>query len=299
MSGDHFYCVDPHGEAAPELFYEYEGITGYVFTTSQPDTIPIYRWVGQHDHFYTADIAGELAPQNGYISEGIGWYMYPAEKPGTIPLYRWFSAQNGDHFYTTDSTGEAAPQSGYNFEKITGYLYPSQSSGTIALHRWMHSGMFQNFTFNDAINRTQRKTLLERHAFAYYRSGICGNLSAEEKRRVREAYGRPIEHNVDSNPNANASAFVGGSQIAINFTNLFPLGDREISQTLLHEMMHCAGYTHPMRTNTDIPGDGGAYYNSPPLRAELCIAGIQSDASTTFLNLAPHVGDMRACPVVE
>ncbi|OCK97083.1 uncharacterized protein K441DRAFT_656443 [Cenococcum geophilum 1.58] len=299
MSGDHFYCLDPHGELAPELFYEYEGITGFVFTTNQPDTVPIYRWMRPGDHFYTADPTGELAPELGYVSEGIGWYMYPTQKAGTIPLYRWRSTQIPDHFYTTDPNGELAPALGYIAEGITGYLYPSQSSGTSALHRWMHSDMFRTFIFNNTITAAQRRTLLERHAFAYYRSGICNNLNEEERTRVREAYRRAITHDINTDPNANASAIIGGSQIWVNFDNLFPLGDREIAQSLLHEMMHCAGYNHPVRRNTDVPGDGGAYYNSPPLRAELCIAGIQSDAGTTLLSLAPYAGEPRACPVVS
>jgi hypothetical protein len=46
--------------------------------------------------------------------------------------------------------------------------------------------------------------------------------------------------------------------------------------------MHCAGYTHPTRIdppapNADAPYDNGKYYGTPPLRAELCIAGQQSD----------------------
>jgi hypothetical protein len=53
-------------------------------------------------------------------------------------------------------------------------------------------------------------------------------------------------------------------------------------------MTHCAGFTHPDRCTqaefnagtcspVDVPGDGGDYYDSPPLRAEICIAGNQSD----------------------
>jgi hypothetical protein len=88
--------------------------------------------------------------------------------------------------------------------------------------------------------------------------------------------------------NANASAFVGQNQVFVNFANLFPDGDDEIAQSLVHEMTHCAGFTHPDRCDrdefddgvcspVDVPGDGGDYYDSPPLRAEICIAGNQSD----------------------
>lgn len=84
---------------------------------------------------------------------------------------------------------------------------------------------------------------------------------------------------------------VGGSTVNVNFGNLFPQGDTEISQTLIHEMMHCAGFSHPVRRVPpdgmscaapdpavfDCPGDNGQYYGTPALRAEFCIAGAQSD----------------------
>jgi hypothetical protein len=83
----------------------------------------------------------------------------------------------------------------------------------------------------------------------------------------------------------------------VNFTVLFPQGDEEISQTLIHEMMHCAGFSHPDRrdpppgrscaapdpTLFDCPDDNGVYYGTAPLRAEFCIAGDQSDAATARL----------------
>jgi hypothetical protein len=89
----------------------------------------------------------------------------------------------------------------------------------------------------------------------------------------------------------NASAAVGGSTLNVNFGVLFPQGDEEIAQTLIHEMMHCAGFSHPVRRDPppgsscaapnpalfDCPNDNGVYYGTAPLRAEFCIAGDQSD----------------------
>lgn len=59
-------------------------------------------------------------------------------------------------------------------------------------------------------------------------------------------------------------------------------------------MMHCAGFTHPDRRDPppgrdcsapdpyvfDCPNDNGVYYGTPPLRAEFCIAGDQSDVQS-------------------
>jgi hypothetical protein len=69
----------------------------------------------------------------------------------------------------------------------------------------------------------------------------------------------------------------------LNFKKLFSLPDDEVTQILVHQMMHLAGYTHRKRHDPpgvfpDVPGDGGEYYGSTPLKAEMCIAGRQSDA---------------------
>ncbi len=148
-----------------------------------------------------------------------------------------------------------------------------------------------NFTFDPAITRDQINTLLERHRFAHSRILVCGNLSDPERQSLRQTYRRAIHHGIETSANVNASAVVGSSQVNVNFGVLFPQGTVEIAQTLIHEMMHCAGFTHPNRRNVpagmscaapnpalfDCPFDGGQYYGTPPLRAELCIAGNQSD----------------------
>jgi len=106
-------------------------------------------------------------------------------------------------------------------------------------------------------------------------------------------------HGIDTDPKDNASAAVGGTTLDVNFGNLFPLGDDEIAQSLIHEMMHAAGYTHPKRRDfdpaspgapIDVPGDGGPYYGTPPLRAEFCIAGSQSDTTCDGTCVAPPGG---------
>jgi hypothetical protein len=146
--------------------------------------------------------------------------------------------------------------------------------------------LHRRFTFASEITAEQRNRLLERHSFAYTRIHACNNLNREERSNLVRTYQRAITHRVSTNPEANAEAEVGGSWIAVNFGNLFPNGDREIAQSLIHEMVHCAGYTHPRRRDpcrpgdprTDCPGDNGPYFGTPPLRAELCIAGVQSDS---------------------
>jgi hypothetical protein len=118
-------------------------------------------------------------------------------------------------------------------------------------------------------------------------------LSNAALNALAATYRRPIRHGINNVPNVNASAFINGNQVFVNFGNLFPQGGTEIAQSLIHEMMHCTGFTHPIRRNPDpalgqscaapnaalfdCPFDNGVYYGTQPLQAELCIAGAQSD----------------------
>ncbi|KAK5044819.1 hypothetical protein LTR84_010475 [Exophiala bonariae] len=303
---DHFYTLDFAGELAPGN-YEREGITGYVYTSMQPNTVAIYRWYNStsHDHFYTADPGGELAPQN-YKYEGIAWYMFNQRQVNTVALYRWYNSESGDHFYTADATGELGPPA-YKSEGILGYMHPNPTNHAVPIYRWWESGLLSNFSFDDDITEAQRRKLLERHTWAFYRAGICGNIGAEEKEKVRAVYRQGIRHSATTLPGVNAYVpDLNARHLFINFNNLFPQGDREIAQTLLHEMMHCAGYPHPAHIdsgpNIDRPYDGGKYYGTAPLRSELCIDGVQSDTSTVGMVLASYAvtqTELRACPVVN
>jgi Repeat of unknown function (DUF5648) len=298
MAGDHFYTTNSDGELAPIAGYRLEGVACFVFGIQGQGTQPLFRWFRPKsgDHFYTLDPSGELAPSLGYRSEGIACYVFSSQQPNTIPLFRWFKSSNGDHFYTTDPSGELAPSLGYRSEGIACHVFSSQQPGTLELFRWFQDGLMSNFTFDAGISFNQKLRVMQRHAFAHFRARECNSLSPQERTNLLNAYQKAINHSVSTNPNENASSTIGGSQLWINFVNLFPLGDREIAQTLIHEMMHIAGYTHPQRCDQvtppapqlcnpiDVPGDNGLYYGTPPLRAELCIGGVQSDAGLLSLS---------------
>ncbi|SDN40690.1 hypothetical protein SAMN05660642_04780 [Geodermatophilus siccatus] len=160
--------------------------------------------------------------------------------------------------------------------------------------------IYSRFRFDPAITAAQRQRLFERHSFALTRHASCGNLTPSERANLLSAYGREIWHGINTDPSANASAQVGGSQIWVNFTNLFPQNDNEVAQTLIHEMMHCAGYSHPVRRDPpnptpDVPGDNGPYYGTPPLRSEFCIAGFQSDRTLALGQDTISAARPRAC----
>ncbi|PFO12706.1 hypothetical protein COJ70_24365 [Priestia megaterium] len=134
-----------------------------------------------------------------------------------------------------------------------------------------------SWTFDCDYDKAQKKRALERHIFAYKKINACSNLDASEKEKLLEVYKRDIRHSIlPPREGDNGRAKIGGSRIWINSDLLDSGSDNELAQTIIHEMMHCAGYRHPEKKPTDTPLDNGPYYGSPPLRAEICINGTQS-----------------------
>lgn len=285
-TGDHFYTLDFKGELAPWSGYEREDLDCFVYANPlhNPPTVPVHRWYKHNttmqDHFYTTDASGEAAPHAGYVYEGIAFYLFATQQPDTVALNRWFHPRIGDHFYTTHSTGEAAPAAGYVREGITGYVYTKPLHGSVQLWRWYHSRKFR-FTFDRQITDKQRQIIWERHTWAYYRAGKCTHLTQVEKDKVRHIYERDtIHHGIETRPGVNASAWLNLRIINVNFDVLVPQGDDEIAMSLLHEMMHCAGYDHlPLKPDPE-------YFKTTPLRAERCIAGFASDVASPAVLLA-------------
>ena len=205
------------------------------------------------------------------------------DEENNLRLIVWDVSSSGD--ITRLGAGTAGAISNVTITPLTdSRLVAAMRDGenNLRLIAWQLDDIGANFTFDDNITAQQRTTLLERHRFAFSRIQSCGSLSTNEKNALIQTYRRRIDHGITTE-NVNGSATVGGSQILINFGNLFPDGNNEIAQTLIHEMMHCAGFEHPDRRdppdpNPDVPGDNGPYFGSPPLQAELCIAGQQSDA---------------------
>ncbi|WP_225888072.1 hypothetical protein [Myxococcus xanthus] len=150
--------------------------------------------------------------------------------------------------------------------------------------------MQDRFSFDTAtVSGDNWARTLRRHEAAQDAIQTCTHLTNLEKSALRNAYRKAIRHSGTNEAGINARAELGGDDVWINFGVLFPQGDTEIAQTLIHEMMHIAGYSHPDRRNgIDTPYDGGPYYNSAPLRAELCIAGFQSIHSTRESSREPQ-----------
>jgi hypothetical protein len=125
---------------------------------------------------------------------------------------------------------------------------------------WQVIGILSNFTFADDISDQNRAKLIDRHKNAVGEAGDCvsglPHLTAEEKLKLFQTYQRPIHHITNNEPGINARTTVGGSEIQINFGMLFPQGDAEISQTLIHEMMH--SQASPTPPSVILPPDPAA-----------------------------------------
>ncbi|KAL6791096.1 hypothetical protein J3E68DRAFT_83533 [Trichoderma sp. SZMC 28012] len=272
------------GEAAQRapIDIPYQGL---VFTEQKDNLIPIYHWKNKTDgHFYASDpiSAITLEAMEGYNKSGIAWYIYSKRQDDTktLPLVRWYDPTKGIYRYTISEAGLLPPAPECKRQAILGYIpiqgnnvIPPPGTIPIPLPVLLPTGLF---TFDSAFTDEDRYQILRGHQTGYDRAGVCGSLTAEQARKVRELYWVQIHHGIDTNPKHNASTIPGSRFIDVNTTNLLPLSNDEIAQTLLHEMLHCAGYTHPQKTATDAPYDGGAYYQSVPLQGEICIAGKQS-----------------------
>lgn len=105
---NHLYTTDRAEalSAASYAGYVYEGDMGYVYSSSQASTEPVYRLYNarMNNHFYTTKSEEVLSAQyGGFTLEGIIGYVPAAAASGLDKqIYRLYNARSGDHFYTVD-----------------------------------------------------------------------------------------------------------------------------------------------------------------------------------------------------
>jgi hypothetical protein len=255
----------------------------------------------------------KLFPNQALLSPN-EWYALVMQDDGNLVLYpigitqadwssgtsgrsvAWAAMQNDGNFVVYESSGTPLWSSGTSGSNVAWIAL--QNDGNLVIYRtdgqplWSSStSLLSRLQYDSDITNAQRQTLADCHSLAINQTATCMSLTRDQKRQLRDTYRKSIRFSSTTKAGLNAEATVGGSQIWINFGVLFPQGTNEIAQTIIHEMMHCAGFNHPVRRDPvppmscaipnpslfDCPFDNGVYYSTVPLLAEICIAGNQSD----------------------
>lgn len=122
-SGEHFYTTSATEAACCGFTVEALNFY-YLYSASQPGTVPFYRCLlSSGFHFYTqsSTCEGSLGARN----EGtMGYIATSASVCGAVPLYRL--VRGNDHFYTPSASERTtAIGLGYRSEGIAGYIWTS------------------------------------------------------------------------------------------------------------------------------------------------------------------------------
>jgi hypothetical protein len=117
-SGDHLLTTN-QGEVAGVKNWSLEGSTGYIYTSSHPGLIPLYRYFVGGYHFFTTN-ANEVSSA---YSEGIVGYLDQTQGLGEIPYYRYAAKGNAHgHMYTSNFAELGNGNSSWTLEGIIGYI---------------------------------------------------------------------------------------------------------------------------------------------------------------------------------
>lgn len=111
-----------------------EGIAGFVFSETQPGTVPFYRWRHPADGSFYYTIRRNAPDRPRAVAQGIACFVLDHRVPEAVPLFRWSNGQ--DHLYTTQIDGENAPQLGYRFQGAACYVFATPLPGTVPLYRF-------------------------------------------------------------------------------------------------------------------------------------------------------------------
>jgi hypothetical protein len=114
----HFYTAS-WSEVQSLTSWTKEGYIGFVKSTQETGTVPLYRYYTPHNdnHYYSTS----SSTPSGYNSEGIAGYVYTSSGTNIYPVYQYFSG-NGKHFYTSDYSELGAGNGSYNYEGIKFYI---------------------------------------------------------------------------------------------------------------------------------------------------------------------------------
>jgi hypothetical protein len=115
--------------------FKLEGIAGYVYSTPQAGTVPLYRsfdrQFGSHEYTTNSVITG----RPNLVNEGVTCHVFDHPVAGAEPLYRWDSRR--DHVYATAANGEGSFRQGFRPRGIICYVNSAPVPGTVPLYRFL------------------------------------------------------------------------------------------------------------------------------------------------------------------
>ncbi|SDD39994.1 hypothetical protein [Pedobacter soli] len=150
----HFYSTEYKNYSG----YVFSRILGYVFTSPQPGTSPMYRFKGPNYYAYSIIPS---SPYIGYNYDGLLGYIYLNQVSKTIPIYHHQTSIGGD-IYWFDGPGGF---SGYDFLGIQFYILQNPQPTTYPLPEEDTMELYQYYSTNgDHFYTTLKK---DRPGFTY------------------------------------------------------------------------------------------------------------------------------------
>jgi hypothetical protein len=111
-----------------------EGIEAYVFSTPEPGTVPLYRWINPRrgEHFYSTNPNG--ADLRVFRAEGIACHVFDHPAPGTVPLYRWRARR--ECLYTSTPDPAALRRLAFHPDGIACYVFNDPKANAVPFYRF-------------------------------------------------------------------------------------------------------------------------------------------------------------------
>jgi hypothetical protein len=138
---DYLYTLSSEEKTGAKSFgYEDEPDSphGYLFSSLQTSSKPLYRLRKDSIHFYTSSELEKTEKVNqGFILEGVIGYAFNSQQSGTLPLYRITLYDTIYELTTNRERVDWAISQGYNQAPvenlIQGYVYTTNASSTLPL----------------------------------------------------------------------------------------------------------------------------------------------------------------------
>ncbi len=123
--------------------FRLEGVTGFVFATAHPETVPLHRWLHPRNgtHYYTTKPNAPDRPNS--VADGVCCHVFNLPVPESVAVYHWRSGR--DDLYTTSPTGENSRRLGFLPHGIAFYVYKDPRPDAIPLYRFFDPVRHQHF----------------------------------------------------------------------------------------------------------------------------------------------------------